>query len=148
MKHNFFSEQPIKSADVYLLRWILRDWPDAYAVKIPRALIPVLKHGARLCICENILPEPATLWPHQARELKTMDHAMLQLQKAKECDVDEWDQLLHKADARFHIVKIRQPAGSRLSVIEVYWLSYSIWAGPTAGKDDRAHERWLLLYLQ
>ena len=140
MEHNFFLEQPIKSADVYLLRWILHDWSDAYAVKILRALIPALKPGARLCIFEVILPEPGTLSPYQARESRTIDLAMLQLHNAKERDVDDWDQLLRKADVRFHIIKIRQPSGSRLSAIEVGWLSHSVETGLTAKEGDDAHE--------
>ncbi|KAI4141665.1 MAG: hypothetical protein L6R39_005240 [Caloplaca ligustica] len=28
MAHNFLSEQPVKDADVYLLRWILHNWSD------------------------------------------------------------------------------------------------------------------------
>jgi hypothetical protein len=57
MAQNFFAEQAIK-ADVYLLRWILHDWSDEYAVKILRALIPALKNGARIIIHEYIVPEP------------------------------------------------------------------------------------------
>lgn len=36
--HDFFSPQPIKNADVFLLRNILHDWPNAKAVEILRQL--------------------------------------------------------------------------------------------------------------
>ena len=55
--HDFFTEQPV-SADVYLFRYIFHNWPDAYAVKILRQLIPALRPGARVVINDHLLPEP------------------------------------------------------------------------------------------
>ncbi len=132
MEHDFFNEQPVKYADIYLLRWILHDWSDAYAVRILRALVPALKPGARVLICEQVLPEPETLSPYQARGLRSMDLAMLEFHNAKERDADDWASLLHEADRNFHLVAIKQPLGSRLSVIEVCWRSVGI---ETAVKD-------------
>ncbi len=60
MTHDFFTEQPV-TADVYLLRYILHNWPDAYAIKILRQLIPALKPGARVIVNDHLLPEPNTL---------------------------------------------------------------------------------------
>ncbi|KAI0202634.1 S-adenosyl-L-methionine-dependent methyltransferase [Astrocystis sublimbata] len=45
MTHDFFTEQPIRGADVYLYRACLHNWSDQYAVRILRALIPALKVG-------------------------------------------------------------------------------------------------------
>lgn len=56
MEHDFFEEQPVKGADVYLLRWVLHDWSDSYAVRILRALVPALKKGARVILNETVLP--------------------------------------------------------------------------------------------
>ena len=67
MQHDFFTEQPVKGADVYLLRWILHDWSDAYAIRILRALIPALKQGSKIVVCERILPEPGTVSKYQER---------------------------------------------------------------------------------
>ena len=61
MAHDFFLEQPVKGADVYLLRWILHDWSDTYAIKIIRALIPALEHTSRVVICDHIVPAPGTV---------------------------------------------------------------------------------------
>lgn len=33
-EHDFFTEQPIKDAEVYFFRWILHDWGDEDAVRI------------------------------------------------------------------------------------------------------------------
>lgn len=61
MAHDFFTEQPIKNADVYFFRWIFHNWSDEYCIQILRALIPALKSGARILINEYCLPEPNTL---------------------------------------------------------------------------------------
>lgn len=56
MEHDFFTEQPL-SADLYLFRWVLHDWPDKYVVRIIRNLIPVLRSGAKVVINDSIMPK-------------------------------------------------------------------------------------------
>jgi predicted O-methyltransferase YrrM len=60
---DFFHEQNVKGADVYLLRWVLHDWPDKQAIQILRALVPALKSGARVLINDNVAPGQAGLMP-------------------------------------------------------------------------------------
>jgi SAM-dependent methyltransferase len=54
--HDFFLEQPVKGADVYLLRLVLHDWSDKYCHKIITALIPALKPGAKVVINDRVIP--------------------------------------------------------------------------------------------
>ena len=54
--HDFFQEQPIKGADVYLLRLVLHDWSDKYSKMIVKALIPALKPGAKIVINDRVIP--------------------------------------------------------------------------------------------
>lgn len=61
LAHDFFTEQPVKNADVYIFRWILHNWSDARSVKILRNLIPALKPGSKIVINDNILPQPGVL---------------------------------------------------------------------------------------
>jgi hypothetical protein len=61
MVHDFFKEQPIKDADVYLLRWILHNWPDKYCIQILNALVPALKPGSRVLIMDFVMPPPLVL---------------------------------------------------------------------------------------
>ena len=61
MAHDFFTEQPVKGADVYYFRWIFHDWSDKYCTKILRSLIPALKVGARIIISEIIVPPPGAI---------------------------------------------------------------------------------------
>jgi hypothetical protein len=37
-QHDFFSPQPVKDADVFLLRGIMHNWGSSYAIKILRQL--------------------------------------------------------------------------------------------------------------
>lgn len=61
MGHDFFTEQPVKGAEVYLLKWILHCWSDKYARNILRALIPALRRGSKIVLHEYILPESEAL---------------------------------------------------------------------------------------
>jgi O-methyltransferase domain len=70
MVHDFFEPQPVKGADLYLLRWILHNWPDAYAVKIIQNLISALKRGARILVVEHVMPEPRVLGRYAERQAR------------------------------------------------------------------------------
>lgn len=70
MPHDFFAEQPVKGADVYYYRWILHNWSDKYAVRILRALVPALKHGARVIVSEICLPGHRELPLYHERSLR------------------------------------------------------------------------------
>lgn len=65
MVHDFFTEQPVKGADVYFFRWIFHDWSDKYCIKILQCLIPALKHGARVIVNENVIPPPGAVSQYQ-----------------------------------------------------------------------------------
>lgn len=70
MEHDFFTEQPIKNADVYFFRAVMHNWPDKYCVKMLQALRPALKNGARVVINDTCLPEPYTLDAWTNREIR------------------------------------------------------------------------------
>jgi hypothetical protein len=46
---------------------------------------------------------------------------MQELCNAKERDAGEWKSLFGQVDPRFKLVGIKQPAGSRLAIIETVW---------------------------
>lgn len=50
-----------------------------------------------------------------------MDITMLQLLNAKERGVDDWTELFKMADSRFKFLGAKQPAGSRMSIMEAVW---------------------------
>lgn len=81
--HDIFTEQDIKSADVYLLRHVLHNFPDDGCKDILKAQIPgrnteyylyliivanglcmiALKHGAHIVIQDAVVPEPRNELP-------------------------------------------------------------------------------------
>ncbi|KAJ6505395.1 O-methyltransferase [Mycena sanguinolenta] len=54
--HNFFTAQPLQNAAVFLLRWIMHDWPDPSAVQILRHLREAAKPETKLVTVDIILP--------------------------------------------------------------------------------------------
>jgi len=70
MEHDFFQEQPVTGAAAYFLRWILHDWPDTFAVKILKALIPALRPGSKVILNELCMPAVGTISVCQERYLR------------------------------------------------------------------------------
>lgn len=70
MAHDFFEEQPIKDADVYLYRWVLHNWPNKYCIQILNSLVPALKPGARVLIMDFVMPPPLVLPNSMDRKLR------------------------------------------------------------------------------
>ncbi|KAL6304369.1 S-adenosyl-L-methionine-dependent methyltransferase [Sparassis latifolia] len=55
MPHDFFTENPVKGADVYLLRHILHDWEDDRCVDILSALRSVLSPHSRVLVVDLVM---------------------------------------------------------------------------------------------
>ncbi|KAA1468506.1 O-methyltransferase [Dentipellis sp. KUC8613] len=54
--YNFLDEeQPVKNADVFIIRAILHDWADEYCIKILRKLRKVATPHTRLLVVDNII---------------------------------------------------------------------------------------------
>ena len=70
MEYDFLTPQPVKDADIYLLRWILHDWSDKYCVKILQNLAPALKRGAKILINDICIPQPGQLGIAADRSLR------------------------------------------------------------------------------
>ncbi|KAF4626964.1 hypothetical protein G7Y89_g11192 [Cudoniella acicularis] len=119
--HNFFTEQPVKNADVYFFRSCLHDWSDKYAIQILKNLIPALKNGARIILNEICLPEPNTIPFYHAQLIAGHNLSMKQLFNAKERDAEGWAELFKTVDLRFSLKRISCSPGSMLAVIEYVW---------------------------
>jgi hypothetical protein len=70
MAHDFLTPQPVKDADIYLLRWILHDWSDKYCIRILQSLIPGLKRGSKVLVNDICIPEPGQLGVRTDRALR------------------------------------------------------------------------------
>ncbi|KAH8807458.1 O-methyltransferase-domain-containing protein, partial [Xylogone sp. PMI_703] len=118
--HDFFKPQPVQGADVYLLRMILHDWPDADTVKILKNIIAAMdKTKSRLLIMDTVLPKPGSVPVSVERIVRARDLTMLQAFNSKERDLDDWKTLLTLADPNLHLNGVVQPFGSAMSVLEV-----------------------------
>lgn len=58
--YDFLTPQKVQG-DVYLFRWILHDWPDAYVIKILRNQIPALRNGTKIVLNEQLMPAPGSV---------------------------------------------------------------------------------------
>ncbi|KAI4222618.1 MAG: hypothetical protein L6R36_006006 [Xanthoria steineri] len=118
--HDFFTDQSVQEADVYLMRWILHDWSDGYCVKILRALVPALekKRESRIVLFEYVLSEvPETRLTE--RMGSDLDMIMLAVFNGAERTRREFESLLRVADRRLRMTRVVKPEGSAMSIIEV-----------------------------
>ena len=121
MAHDFFKSQPVVRAAVYLLRWCAHDWPDAYVVRILRALVPALRNGSRVVLNDSVLPEAGTVPIEVEKTIRGVDLVMLSLHNLRERESEEWAKIFQEADGRFGKVKITVPPGAVLGIIEAVW---------------------------
>lgn len=123
MSHNFFDPQPLEDADVYLLRMILHDWPDAEAATILKNHVQVLKKNpaSRVLIMDTVLPTPGTAPVNEEALLRYRDLTMMQMFNSKEREVTDWEDLCRRVDANLVIRRVEKPFGSAMSVMEVVY---------------------------
>ncbi|RPA88298.1 putative O-methyltransferase [Ascobolus immersus RN42] len=117
--HNFFEEQPIKGADVYLLRMIIHDWPEEQAILILKNLVPAMKNRSRMIIADTVLPRPGRIPLSKERLLRVRDLTMLQVFNSLERSEEDWKELLAKVDTRLKLRAVREPFGSVMGILEV-----------------------------
>ncbi|MGW1838130.1 methyltransferase [Streptomyces sp. NPDC002067] len=96
--------------DLYLLKWVLHDWPDAEAVAVLRGCRQAMGTGGRLLVIERMIPRGGR--PHPA---KTLDLVVLVLLGGRERTVPEYEALLAEAGLSAHRVI---DTGSGLSILE------------------------------
>ncbi|KAI1321704.1 S-adenosyl-L-methionine-dependent methyltransferase [Xylariaceae sp. FL0255] len=121
MEHNLFEPQPVHGADFYYIRWVLHNWSDQNAIKLLRALVPILRKGSRVIINETYMPEPRKVALWRERNLRSVDLNMGAIFNARERTVAEWQAVIAEADARFRFKQVVQPKGSALAIMEVLW---------------------------
>jgi len=119
--HNLFDPQPVV-ADIYMLKWILHDWPDAESVAILRALVPALKPGARVVFIDYVgKQEPSDVeLPRSIQGFGTAtDLRMMALFNAKERPVEAWKEIFRMADERYEVRRVNADPLSFVSNVYV-----------------------------
>lgn len=122
--HDLFQPQPV-SADVYILKLILHDWPAAECIKIIQSLIPALKVGSRILFVDYIGKpggEEAANLPRTFRSFGTAtDLRMMALFNTKERPVDDYIGFFREASKGFEVKRVEASAETFIAVIEVEW---------------------------
>ncbi|KAH7384406.1 O-methyltransferase-domain-containing protein [Phaeosphaeria sp. MPI-PUGE-AT-0046c] len=121
--HNMFDAQTV-SADIYILKWILHDWPDVESVSILRALVPALKPGARVVFIDYVgKQEPSDVeLPRSIQGFGTAtDLRMMALFNATERPVSAWKDIFKQADERYDIVRVEADPLTFMCVLEAVW---------------------------
>lgn len=121
MTHDFFTEQPVRRADVYLYRACLHNWSDKYTVLILRALIPALKVGARVLLNDIVVPGPEDMSLGVVADVRSGNLNMMMLFNAADREVSDWARLFELASPGFQFEGGKQPPGSGLWVLEAKW---------------------------
>ena len=122
--YDFFTTQPYKGADIYLLRMIIHDWPSHMAITILKNQLDALKANprARLVIMDTILPIPGSTSSVEEALLRVRDLTMIQAFNSREREVGEFIDLFSQAsdqDGRLILRKTIKPPGSIMSVMEI-----------------------------
>ncbi len=115
--HNFWKEQPVKNADIYMLKRVLHDYSDKYASKILENLLP-MKIGSRVLVIDAVKPPRGIMPWHFERMLTSLDLQMLVALSSKERTAEEWIALFKGVDPRFALKSVVKPEQSSTSVME------------------------------
>ncbi|KAF1813460.1 S-adenosyl-L-methionine-dependent methyltransferase [Eremomyces bilateralis CBS 781.70] len=116
---DFFTPQPVKDADVYILRQICHDWSDKYAVKILENLLPAMKKGAKLVIMDGLIPPPNAIPKLDEAQVRMVDLVMMTHFNGKERDLEDWKGLFAQASPKLKLLNTKTPAGSVYSILEL-----------------------------
>lgn len=121
--HDYTSPNPqpdeVSGADVYLLRDVLSHHSDEYATKTLEGLVELLQDGAKLLILDTVVPVAGSLAVEEEKELGARDLDSMMTENGKLRTLDDWEKLLHQADADLVISSVTQPEGSAWSALEV-----------------------------
>ena len=63
--HDFFEPQPVKNADVFLLKQILHDWADPEAIKILQQLRAAAQPHTKLILIDNVTQHACAFDPER-----------------------------------------------------------------------------------
>nr|XP_036578576.1 sterigmatocystin 8-o-methyltransferase [Colletotrichum truncatum]KAF6785871.1 sterigmatocystin 8-o-methyltransferase [Colletotrichum truncatum] len=127
--HSFFEPQTLQ-ADLYMIKLILHDWPDAESIKILQGLTPALRPGSKVLFIDYVGKQgtveenaaAAAALPRSIQQMGTStDLRMMGLFGAKERHVDAWKELFKRADKRFDVTRVEANPLSFFVVIEAVW---------------------------
>ncbi|OQV00538.1 hypothetical protein CLAIMM_06020 [Cladophialophora immunda] len=117
--HNFFTPQPVRDADVYLLRFICHDYSDKYAAQILSHITPAMGSNSRIVIVDAIMPEVGALGKFEESRARIMDMEMMLSFNGCERDAGAWKSLFEQADPRLELRSSKKIPGNIHAVMEL-----------------------------
>ena len=138
--HNFFAPQPVKDADIFVVRFILHDWPDKYCYQILRRLREAAAPFTRLMIIEHLMayacvdeglnsipgatipPPPAPLLANGGQSSTIayfQDLQMLSMLNGKERTVAQFKELLEQTGWKLQAVTRGRQASNPGKIVAV-----------------------------
>ncbi|KAK0387710.1 hypothetical protein NLU13_3955 [Sarocladium strictum] len=123
--HSFFEPQPV-SADIYMLKLILHDWPDKESVQILKGLTTSMKPGARVLFIDYVGKqggeEGTADLPRSIAQMGTStDLRMMALFATRERPASAWKELFKRADERYELVRVEANPMTFFVIIEAVW---------------------------
>ncbi|KAI0538357.1 O-methyltransferase-domain-containing protein [Xylaria digitata] len=120
VEHDFFTPQTMEPPAVFILRFILHNWADKYAIRILRSLVPAMRKGTKVLIHECVLRDgPVT--DLTSRFWFQTDAIMATIFNGQERTAAEYERLLKGADPRYVVEAVCRSEGSHMSILEVGW---------------------------
>lgn len=99
------------------MRYMLHDWNDEYCIKFLKNLLQSgkLKKGGWIVLAESVIPPPeitSYLPKTITKTIQRLDMQMLTVLGSHGHTLDDWQDLLYKANPKLNIVGVKQPEGS------------------------------------
>ncbi|EME49888.1 hypothetical protein DOTSEDRAFT_68631 [Dothistroma septosporum NZE10] len=121
MDHDYFTEQPVKSADAYFFGMIFHNQTDKYVIRVLRNLIPALAPGARILWCDrDVEPEGWGSFDLSRKTTLVVDMVMKLLMNGKERSLKEKIALFKEANSRF-VFKQSVAGTTSFTITEAVW---------------------------
>lgn len=121
MAHDFRNEQPVKDADAYFICQCIVNWSDKDLIGIFRQLIPALKPGAKLLVCDRKEQVLETDSDVDVLEHRRVDMIVLTNTNGRVRTVKEILKVFELADLRFKFKELHIVTGSTLMICEMIW---------------------------
>ncbi|KAF2827805.1 S-adenosyl-L-methionine-dependent methyltransferase [Ophiobolus disseminans] len=120
MAHDFFNQQPLAAADVYIMRHVCHNWSTDNCAKIIANIAAVMSPQSKLLLVEVVvLPSNQEESSVAERYMRNLDVAMLQMLNTQERSESEWREVVRSADTRLELTSFVRPKGSWDSIIEI-----------------------------
>ncbi|KAI1292423.1 O-methyltransferase-domain-containing protein [Xylaria venustula] len=121
VEHDFFTPQTMEPPPAaFIMRYILHNWADKYAIRILQNLVPAMGKGTKLLIYEYVLQDQPTT-DLTARFGFQMDAIMTTVLNAQERTAAGYEHILKAADSRYVMETVSRPEGSTMSIVQVGW---------------------------